>query len=281
MERNNLICKNCGNEFAGNYCNACGEKVYNEEHKKISHLVEEVIHFVTHFEGSLFRTIKTVFTSPGKFSLDYCNGIRKKYFKPVSFFFVFVVLYLLFPRYHGLNMKLESYVDKQYGFTGVSVPLAKGKMKSRQVTFPELAKHYNSKSASVSKIGLFLIIPLAACLILFLFFSTKKSFFDHFIISLELSSLFIAIHFLIIPFLSFITEMINRKWSTFFRDDNYWLEIITVLLNLTITSIAFKKFYVQKWGWVIVKAIIYIFIFNFFILYVYRLLVLLFTMMLI
>lgn len=280
MERNNLTCKSCGNQFAGNYCNACGEKVYHEEHKKISHLFEEVVHFVTHVEGSLFRTIKTVFTNPGKFSLDYCNGIRKKYFKPVSFFFLFVVLYLLFPRFQGLNMKLDTYVDKEYGFTQVAIPLVRAKMKAREVTYPELAKHYDSKSASVSKIGLFLLIPLAACLILFLFFSTKKHFFDHFIISLELSSLFIAIHFLIIPFLSFITELINKKWISFFDDDSFWLTIGTVLLNLIITSIAFKNFYGQKWGWIILKAIIYILIFNFIILYIYRLLVLLITLML-
>ncbi|MEO5946369.1 MAG: DUF3667 domain-containing protein [Chitinophagaceae bacterium] len=281
MERNNLTCKNCGNQFAGNYCNTCGEKVYHEEHKKISHLFEEVVHFVTHVEGSLFRTIKTVFTNPGKFSLDYCNGIRKKYFKPVSFFFLFVVLYLLFPRFLGLNMKLDTYVAKEYGFTRLAIPLVKAKMKAREVTYPELAKHYDSKSASVSKIGIFLLIPLAACLVLFLFFFTKKHFFDHFIISLELSSLFIAIHFIIIPFLSFITELINKKWVAFFNDDNYWLGIGTVLLNLVITSLAFKTFYRQKWGWIILKAIIYILIFNFFILYMYRLLVLLFTLMLI
>lgn len=281
MEKNNHTCKNCGNNFAGNYCNACGEKVYHEEHKKISHLFEEVIHFVTHVEGSLFRTIKTVFTTPGKYSLDYCNGIRKKYFKPVSFFFLFVVLYLLFPRFQGLNMRLDTYVAKEYGFTRIAIPLVKAKMKAQEVTYSELAKHYDSKSASVSKIGLFLIIPLAACLILILFFSSKKLFFDHFIISLELSSLFIAIHFLIIPFLSFITELTNKKWVRFFDDDSFWLGISAVLLNLIITSIAFKRFYGQKWGWIILKAIIYILIFNFFILYLYKALVLLFTLILI
>ena len=280
MEKTSVICKHCGNEFSGNYCNACGEKVYYEHHKKVSHIFEEVIHFVTHFEGSLVTTFKTVFTKPGKFSSDYCNGIRKKYFKPVSFFFVLVVVYLLFPRFQGLNMQLNTYVDKQYRFTWVSVPLVKAKMKTKHVEFSELAKIYNSKSSSISKIGLFLLIPLAASLILLLFFSAKKHFFDHFIISLELSTLFIALHFLIIPFISYMAELINKQWASFFWDDNYWLGYFLVLVDIIIAGVAFKRFYGQKWIWIIPKAIIYIFIFSNYILYVYRLIVLFVTLML-
>ena len=280
MEKTSVICKHCGNEFTGNYCNICGEKVYHEHHKKLSHLFEEVIHFLTHFEGSLLTTFKTVCTKPGKFSLDYCNGIRKRYFKPVSFFFVLVILYLLFPRFQGLNMKLDTYVTKQYGFTWASIPLVKAKMKTRHVEFPALAKSYNSKSSSISKIGLFFLIPLAASLVLLLFLSAKKHFFDHFIISLELSALFIALHFLVVPFISFISGLINKQWETFFWDDNYWLGYFQLLLDSIIVSIAFKRFYGQKWVWIIPKAIIFIFIFTEGILYVYRLMVLFVTLML-
>lgn len=103
------ICKNCGHVFTGNYCNQCGEKVYTEHDKSLVHLLEEGFHFVTHFEGTLLTTIKTIFTKPGQLTLDYCNGVRKKYFRPLSFFLLLVVFYLVFPLLSGLNMTLYNH----------------------------------------------------------------------------------------------------------------------------------------------------------------------------
>lgn len=274
---NKNVCKSCGNDFSGKFCNLCGEKVYTNNDKKISHLLEEVFHFITHFEGSFLKTVKTIFTNPGKVSLDYCNGIRKKYFKPVSLFLLFVVLYLLFPRFQGLNMKLNTYTANEYGFRWISIPLTKSKMKEKNIDYKQMAAIYDSKSATISKISLFLIIPLAASVLLLLFYNSKKYFFDHSIISLELSTIYIGIHFLIIPFISFLIEKINSNWITFFYDDNYWLGIIIVLIDLLIVSFAFKRFYQQKWAWIVLKAVIYIIAFSQLIIYLYRLVVLFFT----
>lgn len=273
-------CKNCSHHFTGLYCNRCGEKIYTAEDKSIAHIFKEGFHFITHFEGSLLITLKTVFTRPGKFSFEYCNGIRKKYFKPVSLFLLLIVLYLLFPRFQGLNMKLNTYAADKYGFTWVSVPLIKAIKEKKAIEYSELAVIYDAKSSSVSKIALFFIIPVAAAVILLLFFNTKKYYFDHLILSFELSSFYLALHFLIIPFSSFIAEMINKEWIRFFSDDNLWLIYFQVLLDILFVSVAFKRFYRQKWGWTILKALIYTFLFQVLVIYLYRLLVLVVTLML-
>jgi hypothetical protein len=119
---------------------------------------------------------------------------------------------------------------------------------------------------------------MAAGVLLLLFYKTGKFYFDHFILALELSSLFIALHFLIIPLISVIAEAINKSWVSFFWDDNDWLGYITIALDLLIVSIAFKRFYRQKLGWTILKAAIYVVVFSELIFYLYRLLILLFTL---
>lgn len=273
------VCKNCNHTFYGKFCNACGEKVIAQHDKRIVHLFEEGFHFITHFEGSFFTTVKTIFTKPGKFSLDYCNGIRKKYFKPVSLLLLFIVLYLLFPRFQGLNMKLNTYASKQYDFTWASIPLIKSKMKDKQIDYKQVSILYDSKSAAVSKISLFVIIPLAAFVLFALFLGTKNYFFDHTIMALELTSIYIGLHFLFIPFVSFIAEKINKSWSAFFYDDNYWLGYAIILIDLVIVTYAFKTFYQQKWIWSILKAAIYIVVFGEIIFYIYRLAVLFFTLL--
>lgn len=277
---NNITCKNCNNHFSGKFCNTCGEKVYTSHDKSITHIFEEGLHFITHFEGSFLTTLKTVFTRPGKFSFDYCNGLRKKYFKPVSLFLLLIVLYLLFPRFQGLNMKLETYATHKYGFTWASVPLIKAKKESKAIEYRELAVTYDAKSSAVSKIALFFIIPFAAAVLLLLFFTKKKYFFDHVILSFEISAFYIAIHFLFIPFLSFVSEKINKSWEQFFWDDNIWLGWLQVLIDVIFVSTAFKRFYAQKWIWIIPKALIYVFLFQVVVIYLYRLLVLVVTLML-
>ena len=64
------------------------------------------------FEGTFFTTVKTVFSRPGKLSSDYCNGIRKNYFKPLPLFILLVVLYLVFPIFSGLNTPFQFYLNK-------------------------------------------------------------------------------------------------------------------------------------------------------------------------
>lgn len=274
-------CKNCNTSFEGHYCNNCGEKVYTQHDKSISHLFEEALHFLTHFEGSFLTTLKTVFLKPGKFSLDYCNGLRKKYFKPVSLFLLLVVLYLLFPRFAGLNMKLNTYAAEQYDFAWISAPLIKSKLNTKNIKFEQLAVLYDSKSSSVSKVGLFFILPFAATVLLLLFFAKKKFFFDHFILALELSSIYIGLHFLLIPFISFIAELINKDWMRFFWDSNHWLTYFMTAVDWIIVSVAFRRFYGQKWIWTIPKAAIYLTVFLLGVIYLYRLLVLVVTLALI
>jgi Protein of unknown function (DUF3667) len=275
-----FICKNCGNSIPGKFCSNCGEKVYSSHDKSIVHIFEEGLHFITHFEGNFLTTLKTVFTKPGQFSLDYCSGVRKKYFKPVSLFLLLIVLYLLFPRFQGLNMKLDTYATDKYGFTWASVSLIKAKKENIKVEYWELAVIYDAKSSSISKIALFFILPVAAAIMLVLFFKTKKYYFDHLILSLELSSFYIALHFLLIPFFSFIAERINKDWMQFFWDENLWLTWFQILIDVLFVSVAFKRFYGQKWVWIIPKALIYTFLFQVWVIYLYRLLVLVVTLML-
>jgi Protein of unknown function (DUF3667) len=175
MTESIITCKNCGNHFKGKFCSNCGEKVYTSHDKSLAHIFEEAFHFLTHFEGSFLTTLKTVFTRPGKFSLDYCNGIRKKYFKPVSLFMLLVVLYLVFPFFKGLNMKLNSITDNRYGYTWATAPLVQSKMKAVGINYEELCKRYDNKSPAVSKLCLFILLPLAALLLWLIFLTFLSS----------------------------------------------------------------------------------------------------------
>lgn len=182
-----VTCKNCGNVFTGNYCSNCGEKVYHDHDKSITHFFEDALHFITHLDGTLITTIKTIFTKPGQLSLDYCSGKRKKYFKPLSFFLLLVVLYLLFPLFEGLNMRLQYYPNS---FGKFALNWIETKAASKRITEDELAELFAHKSGKWSKLLLLIIIPLSAFTLWLLHIRKRKYFFDHLVLSTEINSFF-------------------------------------------------------------------------------------------
>lgn len=274
-------CLNCGNSFEGNYCNQCGEKLYHEHDRSIGHFFEEGFHFLTHFEGSFLTTISTIVRSPGKYSKDYCAGLRKKYFKPASLFMLLVVLYLLFPKFSGLNMHLYNYLEPTYDFAWAAKPLTVNKMKDKKMTFADVNEAYRNKSSSVSKVALFFMIPMLAVFTYIILFWKRKFFFDHLVICTEIVSFYIAVTFLILPFISWIAEKINPRWVSFFYDDNVILGGAVVLLSVAFASIALKRFFGLPWWLAVISGLAIAYVFDQVVFYLYRLIVLYITMFLV
>jgi len=258
-----LTCKNCGNSFTGKFCNLCGEKVYAEKDKSVKHIIGEGLHFITHFEGNFFNTLKAIFTRPGKLSLDYCNGVRKKYFKPLSFFLMLVILYLLFPVFEGLNMKLEYHkVHKLYGSYASSE--VERLINERNITELQLADSFHHAGEKTSKFLLFIIIPFVALFSWIL--GLRKKYFHHFVFTIEASSFFILWGFLLLPLLLFI---IGFTTGFQFTSEGQTSVAILVVFILYL-SVAAKRFFSFKWWYSILYAILFALALLVFLEYIYK-----------
>lgn len=240
-------CKNCGHSFQGKYCNACGEKVYNNHDKSVVHFFEEGLHFITHLEGTLFTTIKTMFKLPGQLSLDYCNGKRKKYFKPLSFFLLLVVLYLLFPFFEGLNMRLPNY-ETQPLYGKYAAAKIQSVAASTGLSLEALSERFHAKSEKASKFLLIVIVPFTAAVIFCLAFFRRKYFFDHMVFSAELNCFYLLWGFLLLPLLviivNFFTRLIGLQHSIFSEG---WIGILMYSYVSIYVGTAAGKFYNFKW----------------------------------
>lgn len=245
-------CKNCGHSFKGKFCNNCGEKVYTEKDRSVRHLFEEALHFITHFEGTFFNTLKAIFTRPGQLSVDYCNGIRKKYFKPLSFFLLLVIIYLLFPFFEGLNMKLR-YHEQHNLYGKYATEAVQRIMAERHTTEEQVAEVFHHAGERTSKFLLFILIPIIALASKLTAFKKSKPYYDHFIFSIELLSFFLLWGFLIVPVLFMLL---------------YWIfgigigsEEITSLVIFSMflfyITIASRRFFKSGWGFSIFYAIIF------------------------
>lgn len=230
------------------------------------HLLSEGFHFITHFEGALFLTVKTLFTKPGQFSVDYCNGIRKKYFKPMSFFLLVVILYLLFPFFDGLNMKLYAHV--RHSFYG---PYAMRKalevLQAKHMTDPELGDRFAHASEKISKFLLFIIIPVMAFFSWIAGFRKRKYYYDNFVFSIETISFFILWAFLIFPLLF---RLLNFISPGVFNIPDTPLFIIDISLFFIYLVFAAKRFFSFTWWYSILYSLKFCLILAAFIQYIYK-----------
>jgi hypothetical protein len=264
------ICKNCGNQFVGKYCNQCGEKVYGQHDKSLLHFFEEGLHFITHFEGTFFNTLKALFTKPGQLSFDYCGGIRKKYFKPLSFFLLLIVLYLLFPIFEGLNMKLMYYARQHYYGQFAASQIAE-KLQQTGLSEAALADVFHAKAEKVSKFMLLVILPLTAVFFYCTGFFKRQHFFDHMVFSTEINAVYLLWGFLIMPGLLTIFSWV-AKWITGNHiplSDGAIGIIIYTVLGIYLYKAA-KKFYGFKWWQCLIQVILFMFAHAFIVYTVYK-----------
>lgn len=264
-----MNCKNCGHPVGDTYCSHCGEKVYSEKDKKLSHLLEEVFHFLTHFEGTFFTSLKTMFARPGKVSLDYTNGIRKKYFKPVSFMLMLIILYLVFPRFQGLNMRFEMYTFEGSQYYWLAVPLARKKMAAHGISLNELGALYDARSATYAKIMLLLIIPITAFVLRLINYKRKKFFFDHFIIATELLSMYLLVLFLLLPHFLLAAATILPMVKAF-KPESMAVSVSVLLWMFVYTALTLRRFYELTLIKAIIRTLLFLTIFVSVIMYVYK-----------
>jgi hypothetical protein len=265
------ICKACSNEFAGKFCNNCGEKIYNEHDKKLSHIFEEAFHFITHLDNKFLKTLRFIFFKPGFVSKEYCEGKRKKYFKPVSLFLIAVIIYLLFPLLQGMNISFANHIHNNQRL-GINYSKTWAIKKMQQKNFDEfqLAEKFDHKSPKFAKVFLLLLLPLTALALAVIFRRKKVYFFDHFILATELNTVFLLLFFLLLPVLIILSSYLSGIRLGY--GDSPVYTSLQFLLFTTVLITAFKRFYSVSFLKALLSALLFILLYVI-VIFIYRQLV--------
>lgn len=89
-----LHCRNCNAQLNGNFCHECGQRssVYKVTFKET---FQDLFNGLFTVNAPFIITIKLLFLNPGELFRNFLNGRRKNYYKPVSFFIVTTLLYVI------------------------------------------------------------------------------------------------------------------------------------------------------------------------------------------
>ncbi len=180
-------CKSCGNQFSGNYCNVCGEKVIREEDKRLKHFIGEFINAISFADSKFWRTLKNITFNPGCFSKDFVDGKRRKYMRPIAIFLFANLIYFFFPLFNTFHSSLETQISS-YNFihSDLGKELVYQKIEKERLSLHEYEAAYNAKTKELSKIFLILIAMVFALFMWVIHNPNKYFLSEHIILSLEL-----------------------------------------------------------------------------------------------
>jgi len=104
-----MICKNCGNDFEGDYCNHCGQssKVQRINWNYLKNSIADNVFQINH--GFLY-TVKVLLLSPGKSLNNFFEGQRNRFYKPFAFLLISSTIFLLSTKLIGNDTFVDDFV---------------------------------------------------------------------------------------------------------------------------------------------------------------------------
>jgi hypothetical protein len=97
------FCKNCRNEFVGNYCNNCGQEASTQK-LNFRYLWHEIQHNLLHINHGVFYSVKQLYTRPGHSIREFVEGKRVKHFQPLSLLILLASLYGFLFHYFDIDV---------------------------------------------------------------------------------------------------------------------------------------------------------------------------------
>jgi hypothetical protein len=214
-------CLNCATELQGSFCHCCGQRD-QARRLPLKTLLHDVLHDIWHLDHKVLETLRLLVTRPGLLTLAYLEGRRSRYVPPFRLYiFVSFTLFFAFSMFPASGSKKSSSAPSAVTVGSVSVnmngPAAESTAQPEWVKTlttrvkaakqdPERFQHTFLSNLSKS---LFLLMPIFAVMLQFLYLRRKPLFVDHMILSIHHHTL----SFLVILALLGLAALPGEHWG--------------------------------------------------------------------
>ncbi|MBL7857609.1 MAG: DUF3667 domain-containing protein [Cyclobacteriaceae bacterium] len=250
------ICKSCGNEFIGLYCNLCGEKVILAKDRKFKTFLGSVLIATTIVDNKFIKSLWLIIKNPGFLSKEYVEGKRVRYMRPLQIFFILNLIYFLFPVLQMFNSSLftQRYI-LPHG--RLAQEIVQRKITSEKIDIVAFEIMYNTKTTSLAKLLIVVFVLLASLPLSLIFLKKNRYFTDHVALSVELTCFNLAVNAVGLSIVFWLANKVLH-WNAGGYDrylNDLTLTIIFVSTNLYFLFRAAQTFYNQKGKRLVIKAI--------------------------
>lgn len=143
-------CRNCATVYSGNYCPECGQESYTGAPTALDFIYEFLTRNV--FErGKMPRTVWHLLRYPGGLTVDFLEGRRARFIRPVRLYFGLSVLYFLLLSLSTNSGKITAELIHAASETSVEATAAADKKAVNKAPPPEAAQTPEDILAKISK----------------------------------------------------------------------------------------------------------------------------------
>lgn len=211
------ICKNCGNQFTGNFCNHCGQSAHIHE-INIHFIWHEIKHGLLHWDAGIAYTCKQLFTRPGHSIREFLEGKRVKHFSPIGLILLLAGAYSVIMITSGLDSSVLIKDSEE--------------LRSLSHVFNDWTAHHYAATQ-------LLLIPFISLSSWLVFRKQGYHFLEHILLNT-----FIASQRLIIA-LCFLPIIILRQGEA----NMQWMIDINFLIGMLFTCWTYQQFFLKLRAW--------------------------------
>lgn len=186
-----ITCKNCNQNFKGNFCNNCGQTA-NTHNLNFHFMWHDIQHGFFHFDKGIVYTAKQLFTRPGHAIREFIEGKRVKHFKPVSFVIILATVYGFLSHYFQINLLS--------GITGADSENNKA-----------LFEKFNEWVANHFALSTLLTIPFGALGSYLAFKKQGYNFIEHLVLNTFLAGQKLLVHLFTFPLMYWYND--SEHWQ--------------------------------------------------------------------
>ncbi len=215
-----MICKNCDNNFEGDFCNNCGQKA-SVQKVNFNYFINEISNSFFQVNRGIFYTLKELSVRPGKSIRDYLKGKRKPHYKPLAFALVTSTIFVLL-----------SYLIGEKTFLGEALSGLSDGFKENENS-SDIQNGFNWLLNNITYL-LLLLVPFFSFSSYLIFKKSKYNYFEHLILNFYIAGLQSVIYL----FFSLFFFLFNIK--------NYYIEILPIIISILYLFWTYIKFFNNK-----------------------------------
>ena len=234
-----IVCKNCENNYEGNFCPRCGQR-YIEKRFTLKDSIVWLFSSVFNLERGFVPTTLQLITKPGVTIRNYLSGITVRYAHPFRFVFIWATISAILNVYFGFFEDSQEMMSQTFG--------EEANYNEEQIEF---TKKSNEVIRNYMSLVIMATIPFMSFFSYLLFKKKKYNYAEHLIVNAyaNASSIVIGLPLLVFYFftdnitlistLSFsIGAFVMIRVYKFFFEVNGFIAFLKYVLTFAFTFLS-------------------------------------------
>ncbi|MFK8057995.1 MAG: DUF3667 domain-containing protein [Saprospiraceae bacterium] len=245
-------CLNCSAAVADVFCQSCGQRVRENSDRSIGQLLGDFLGNLFFIDNRFLLSAWYLFRFPGRMTIEFLEGKRKKFISPVTLFLFANLIYFFVDPLSDYSLSLYDQVYGQYYSEWIK-PWVRIVMQNSGLESAAYNTAYQNTSDNISKVIMILNIPMIALAVYVLALKKRRYYYDSLIYAFHFFSVYITSWILLDGVDRLITFIAGYEESQV-ANISFYLFAFGFPLLYAVLSI--KKFMDIRWYWAIPAGLV-------------------------